>query len=485
MSPSPPTGASSTSGRPPSRRASCASCRPSSWPRAATPASTPPTPPAITAACATRRAASTMRAWASRRRARTRWRDETFDDRRAVEGDKPDLSVGQRVFHQKFGYGRIVAVDGNKLDIEFEKAGAEEGARQLHRGGVSLWTAWRDVAAADRAGARAGARAARRERLRRHQPRDVARRAVAHRDLRRGRQDRGRGGDRRRLAVGGTARAGLGGREPALVQAVRRRPLLGSSLARRATAGRPGCCRSGSMPAWRSAPARTPRRAAAWKCWRRSIPPRPPTPSMSAAAAASSPSPWPSCGSAPVIGGDNDAEAVEVARDNAGLNGVGRLCRFVHADRPAARRNWRAARPYDLIVANILAGPLIELVDFVRRRRTTGRPRAAERPAGRAGRRCPRGLRPQGLRPSASSTSKPAARGGARCCWRCPLRRAHARARSRASRDWRGFRAGCGRHTRGAASRAVAVQASPGGRTPRRSRGIRWAAGRSRRRRRR
>ena len=59
-------------------------------------------------------------------RARTRWRDETIDDRRAVEGDKPDLSVGQRVFHQKFGYGRIVAVDGNKLDIEFEKAGPKK-----------------------------------------------------------------------------------------------------------------------------------------------------------------------------------------------------------------------------------------------------------------------------------------------------------------------------------------------------------------------
>jgi DNA helicase-2/ATP-dependent DNA helicase PcrA len=59
-------------------------------------------------------------------RSRTRWRDETFDDRRAVEGDKPDLSVGQRVFHQKFGYGRIVAVDGNKLDIEFEKAGPKK-----------------------------------------------------------------------------------------------------------------------------------------------------------------------------------------------------------------------------------------------------------------------------------------------------------------------------------------------------------------------
>ena len=59
-------------------------------------------------------------------RSRTRWRDETFDDRRAVEGDKPDLSVGQRVFHQKFGYGRIIAVDGNKLDIEFEKAGSKK-----------------------------------------------------------------------------------------------------------------------------------------------------------------------------------------------------------------------------------------------------------------------------------------------------------------------------------------------------------------------
>ncbi|HEY6984385.1 ATP-dependent helicase [Reyranella sp.] len=59
-------------------------------------------------------------------RPRTRWRDETFDDRRAVEGDKPDLSIGQRVFHQKFGYGRILAVDGNKLDIEFEKAGPKK-----------------------------------------------------------------------------------------------------------------------------------------------------------------------------------------------------------------------------------------------------------------------------------------------------------------------------------------------------------------------
>ena len=30
---------------------------------------------------------------------------------------------GERVFHQKFGYGRIVRIDGNKLTIDFEKAG--------------------------------------------------------------------------------------------------------------------------------------------------------------------------------------------------------------------------------------------------------------------------------------------------------------------------------------------------------------------------
>lgn len=33
--------------------------------------------------------------------------------------------VGERVFHQKFGYGTITEVDGNKLTIEFEKAGTK------------------------------------------------------------------------------------------------------------------------------------------------------------------------------------------------------------------------------------------------------------------------------------------------------------------------------------------------------------------------
>lgn len=62
----------------------------------------------------------------------------------------------------------------------------------------------------------------------------------------------------------------------------------------------------------------------------------------------------------PVIGGDDDAQAVDVARQNAGLNGVGDLCRFVHASGlDAPELETRA--PYDLIVANILAGPLAEL----------------------------------------------------------------------------------------------------------------------------
>ena len=30
---------------------------------------------------------------------------------------------GERVFHQKFGYGAIASVNGNKLTVDFEKAG--------------------------------------------------------------------------------------------------------------------------------------------------------------------------------------------------------------------------------------------------------------------------------------------------------------------------------------------------------------------------
>ncbi len=36
---------------------------------------------------------------------------------------RDDLSVGLRVFHQKFGYGAIAEIEGNKLEIDFEAAG--------------------------------------------------------------------------------------------------------------------------------------------------------------------------------------------------------------------------------------------------------------------------------------------------------------------------------------------------------------------------
>ncbi|MDQ1230871.1 ATP-dependent helicase [Sphingomonas sp. SORGH_AS_0879] len=36
---------------------------------------------------------------------------------------RDDLSLGERVFHQKFGYGQIAAIEGNKLEIDFEQAG--------------------------------------------------------------------------------------------------------------------------------------------------------------------------------------------------------------------------------------------------------------------------------------------------------------------------------------------------------------------------
>ncbi|MBR1222312.1 UvrD-helicase domain-containing protein [Bradyrhizobium sp. U87765 SZCCT0131] len=38
-------------------------------------------------------------------------------------GTASDFSAGDRVFHQKFGYGRVTHVDGNKLTIAFDKAG--------------------------------------------------------------------------------------------------------------------------------------------------------------------------------------------------------------------------------------------------------------------------------------------------------------------------------------------------------------------------
>ncbi|MBN9088146.1 MAG: 50S ribosomal protein L11 methyltransferase [Reyranella sp.] len=75
----------------------------------------------------------------------------------------------------------------------------------------------------------------------------------------------------------------------------------------------------------------------------------------------------------PVLGGDNDAEAVEVAIENAERNGAAALCRFFTSI--GLRAPELATRaPYDLIVANILAGPLMELSEsFAAAVRTGGR----------------------------------------------------------------------------------------------------------------
>ncbi len=62
----------------------------------------------------------------------------------------------------------------------------------------------------------------------------------------------------------------------------------------------------------------------------------------------------------PVLGGDNDPQAVEVAIENAARNGVAPLCRFVTSTGLGAPE-FAEREPYDLIVANILAGPLMEL----------------------------------------------------------------------------------------------------------------------------
>jgi DNA helicase-2/ATP-dependent DNA helicase PcrA len=39
---------------------------------------------------------------------------------------RTDLSLGQRVFHGKFGYGTIAAIEGNKLEIDFEHSGRKK-----------------------------------------------------------------------------------------------------------------------------------------------------------------------------------------------------------------------------------------------------------------------------------------------------------------------------------------------------------------------
>jgi ribosomal protein L11 methyltransferase len=69
---------------------------------------------------------------------------------------------------------------------------------------------------------------------------------------------------------------------------------------------------------------------------------------------------------AQVIATDNDPVAVAIARDNARLNRVGSRVRVLQAsgfDHPALRRPLL----FDLVLANILPGPLVDLAQALRR----------------------------------------------------------------------------------------------------------------------
>ena len=73
----------------------------------------------------------------------------------------------------------------------------------------------------------------------------------------------------------------------------------------------------------------------------------------------------------PVLAVDVDADAVRVARDNARLNGVAPLVRAVTGNgytAPAVRRGT----PFDLVLANILARPLIAMAPSLARHLAPG-----------------------------------------------------------------------------------------------------------------
>jgi len=56
------------------------------------------------------------------------WKQEVASILSAQTAQLPSVSSSgfaknQRIFHQKFGYGRIISVSGNHIEINFEKAG--------------------------------------------------------------------------------------------------------------------------------------------------------------------------------------------------------------------------------------------------------------------------------------------------------------------------------------------------------------------------
>ncbi len=73
----------------------------------------------------------------------------------------------------------------------------------------------------------------------------------------------------------------------------------------------------------------------------------------------------------PVLASDIDPVAVAVARDNVRINGLARYVAVVCADGVGHRR-LGARAPFDLVTANILAGPLVRLAPGLRTRVVSG-----------------------------------------------------------------------------------------------------------------
>ncbi|MBL6673102.1 MAG: DNA helicase II, partial [Alphaproteobacteria bacterium] len=49
-----------------------------------------------------------------------------IDDGFRASNNKTEFAPGERVFHQKFGMGNITHIDGDKLEIAFDKAGSKK-----------------------------------------------------------------------------------------------------------------------------------------------------------------------------------------------------------------------------------------------------------------------------------------------------------------------------------------------------------------------
>lgn len=71
-------------------------------------------------------------------------------------------------------------------------------------------------------------------------------------------------------------------------------------------------------------------------------------------------------GAAFALGTDLDAESIRIARENARNNRAGRKLKLLHA-RGAGHHAIRAGAPYDLVLANILAKPLVTLAPEIAR----------------------------------------------------------------------------------------------------------------------